>query len=127
MLFAEEMNSYFGGPTFQPNPAMSGGAGPPPPSMDAWKGPNPAGTSGDYGGGGGYQSADHHGSKLITKWGHPMDYGKMPQQQQQQQNDPMAMGPYGGGPGAPWNEGYYFLKTLIRVFDILKTDFRPLF
>lgn len=86
MIFAEEMNSYFGGPTFQPNSASAGiptaagggggslgqgrryeyrnvgmstgGMGPPPPAMEPWKGGGgPLGPAG----GGGMSSTDYGG------------------------------------------------------------------
>lgn len=99
------MNSYFGGPNFQPNPAANGAAGNP---MDGACKPlygaahNPAGPSyADYGAGPPFGGANDS-SKLMTKWGHPMDYGKM--QQSGEVGGGGAFTPYGAVGGTPWSE-----------------------
>uniref|UniRef100_A0A914HV43 Uncharacterized protein n=1 Tax=Globodera rostochiensis TaxID=31243 RepID=A0A914HV43_GLORO len=104
MLFTEDMNSYYGGPTFQPTPmaaASTGVACPPPVSLEAWRGPM-LGAGGHIAA---VSSTDGHGgttdsSKLMTKWGHPMPQNEMPS---------LSAGPFTptgtsyGGP-ATWSE-----------------------
>lgn len=122
MIFAEEMNSYYGGPTFQPNSAVAGaptgggwsgegsetagryqtrifgpgGVGPPP-TMEPWKGGGGGGPMGPAGTsaefGGGFGGGGLDGGGSKLM----TKWGGHPmdygKQQQQLQNQQVASGP----------------------------------